>query len=80
MKAHNNYPRCQRCGYQYDPKTHKKMFIFNRRGEETYIACSDCITAYGRLLKGKHTKADEEAFLETFKVPEPPAPEGWRKP
>ena len=74
MKAHINYPRCGRCGYQYTPKRkeRRRMFYLNRPGGK-YVACQDCIAEYMEFLQDEHTKEEEDAFLETFKIEEEPA-------
>ena len=70
MKARLQYPRCNRCGYQYDPKKSKKRVMEFRTGTGKYIACQDCITEYGAFLEEEHTEEEKKAFLDTLFVPD----------
>lgn len=69
MKAEIHFPRCRRCGYRYSKKSDKQVLVF-QTADGDFIACADCIAAYGALVQSGATEKEKRAFLDTFKVSE----------
>jgi hypothetical protein len=58
------YPRCQRCGYCYDPKKNKRVITFFGKRGEIYTACEDCIAELGEA----ETEKEKEAIIQSCKM------------
>lgn len=67
MKARIRYKKCQKCGYQYDPKVPSKPVVAFSDDAGDYVACMDCLKDLNDIAENG-TERQRKLFLAKLRI------------
>ena len=67
MKARLRYKKCQKCGYEYNPKVPSKPVVAFSDDAGDYIACLDCLNKLKDITENG-TEHQKKLFMAKLRI------------